>query len=396
MELPRPPEGVIRTPATLAEVCDHLAGAQAFAFDTEFDSASSYRPRLCLVQVATDERVELIDPMELEDLGPFWDLLADPAIEKICHAGEQDLRLAWHLGNQRPQHVFDCQIAAALVGIGYDVAYSRLVEIVAGVELDKAETRSRWHNRPLSSSQLCYAVADVQYMPAIHRVLQERLEALGRMAWLREACDELCVRATEVDLREAFARIKGASRLGSRQQAVLWELTALREEMAREHDVPVRWTLDDETMVQLARRPEAAARLPSSQGLRRGAIDGYRERIAEAIQRGLALPPDQRPHLPRPMQESPEARQLADIMEAYSHVICLAQSVSPKLVTNREKLGELARLVSQGQDPSSHPLMNGWARECLGSPLLEFVSGKAGVSLHMAQGRMHAEFEPRN
>ena len=86
LKLPRSPKGLIDTPAALAEVCDHLGAAKVFGFDTEFIRELSYRPVLCLVQVATDERVELIDPLALEDLGPFWDLLADPAVEKICHA----------------------------------------------------------------------------------------------------------------------------------------------------------------------------------------------------------------------------------------------------------------------------------------------------------------------
>src|ERR1035437_1444216 len=117
LNLPRSPKGLVNTPAALAEVCNHLGAAKVFGFDTEFIGESSYRPVLCLVQVSTDERVELIDPMALEDLGPFWDLLADPAVEKICHAGDQDLAIAWQLGRQKPQNVFDCQIGAGLVGI---------------------------------------------------------------------------------------------------------------------------------------------------------------------------------------------------------------------------------------------------------------------------------------
>ena len=116
--------------------------------------------------MSTDERVELIDPLALEDLGPLWDLLADPAVEKICHAGDQDLALVWQLGRQQPQNVFDCQIGAGFVGIGYEEPYRRRVEVVAGIGLDKGDTRSDWGQRPLSRSQFTYAVDSVApYLP---------------------------------------------------------------------------------------------------------------------------------------------------------------------------------------------------------------------------------------
>lgn len=398
MELPRSPKGLIDTPAALAEVCSHLAAAKVFGFDTEFIGESSYRPVLCLLQVATDERVELIDPMALEDLGPFWDLLADPAVEKICHAGDQDLTLAWQLGRKRPQNVFDCQIAAGFVGIGYPVAYWRLVEIVAGIKLEKTETYSAWGRRPLSASQLAYAVDDVRYLPEIHRILRGRMESLRRMAWMREACQELCVKAaTNVDPQMIFARIKGASRLAPRQLAVLRELTILREQMAYERDVPARTALDDKTLLDLAMRgPETEAALLAIRGVQREAVARYGDQIIGAIRRGKALPPDQRPYLPPAVEDSTETQRLVDIMYSASQVICLGQSVWPSLVTNKLEIEGLARLVSQEEDLSGHALMTGWTRECLGAPLVELVRGKTDVTLHITPERMHAKFEPRD
>ena len=397
LRLPRPPQGLIDTPAALGEVCDHLGAAKVFGFDTEFIGESSYRPVLCLVQVATDERVELIDPLALEDLGPFWDLLADPAIEKICHAGDQDLAIAWHLGRKKPQNVFDCQIGAGFVGIAYPAAYWRLVETLAGVELEQGDTYSAWAQRPLSGSQFTYAVDDVRYLPEIRRVLRGRMESLGHMAWMREACHELCVKAaTDVDPRMIFAKFKGASRLASGQLSVLRELTVLREQMAYERDVTARAMLKDETLIDLAvRGPETEAGLLAIRSLPREKVVRYCAQIIRAIKRGKALPPDQRPRLPRQTEDSTETKRLAEIMYASSQVICLGQSVWPSLVTTRAEIESLARLVSAGADLSGHALMTGWARECLGEPLVEFVRGKTDVTLHVTPERMHAKLDPR-
>lgn len=396
-DLPRSPQGLINTPAALAEVCRHLRAAKVFGFDTEFIGESSYRPLLCLVQVATDERVELIDPMALEDLGPFWDLLADPAVEKICHAGDQDLAIAWQLGRRTPQNVFDCQIGAGFAGIKYPEAYSRLVEIVAGIKLEKGDTYSAWGRRPLTDSQFTYAVDDVLYLPQIHRFLKGRLETLGHMAWLREACQELCVKAaTDADPTMIFAKIKGASRLGSRQLSVLRELTLAREQMARERDVPARVMLKDEVLLDLATRgPETEAELLAIRSVPRDKAVRYGAPLIQAVKRGKALPADQRPSLPSSGEDSQETRLLAEIMSASSQVICLGQSVWPSLVTSRAEIEGLARLMSQGADPSGHALLSGWRRECLGARLVEFARGQTDVTLHVTPERMHAEFEPR-
>lgn len=394
---PRAPRELTASPAALAEVCAHLGAAAAFGFDMEWDPRPSYRPRLCLVQVATDERVELIDPTVLEHLGPFWDLLADPTVEKICHAGGQDLAIAWRLGRQRPQHVFDGQIGAGLLGLGHQEGYPRLVEIVTGIEVAKKQQRSDWSRRPLQPAQLTYAANDVQYLPEIHRVLRERLEALGRMPWLRAACEQLCERATtDVARHQVFADIPGASRLPRRAQAVLRELAALREELAHDSDSPVQWLLDDKALVSLAGRGAAAD--PGQAALSsvpRPVAKSHGEQLLHAIRRGRELPPEEWPHLPPPREDTPETKQLAEIMYAASQVICLGQLVAPGMVTNKKEIEGLARLLTQGGDVAEHPLMNGWTRECLGAALVGLVRGETTVSLHMTPDRMHAEFQPR-
>lgn len=396
LKLPQYSERVVDDPNALAEVCDHLRSVGVFGFDTEFVCRSTYRAVLCLIQVSTAERVELIDPLALRDLGPFWKLLADPAVEKICHAGDQDLALAWQLGSQKPQNVFDCQIAAGLVGVGYQESYARLVEHVGGPELPKAHTQSNWERRPLAKAQVAYAVDDVRYLPEIRRVLGERIASLGRIQWMQEACAELCARAVaDPDPDAALGRIKGQSRLGPRQLAVLRELWVLREQMADARNIPVQWMLKDETLVGLALHgPETPDALAGVSGVTQKLVDRHGRHIVAAVKRGKAVPPEQCPQVAPPLSDS--TRRLVDIMYPASQMICLGQSVSPGLLTNKQQIERLARLVVQGADLSEHALMNGWARECLGAPLMEFVSGKVDVTLCVMPERMHARFEPRD
>lgn len=396
-KLPQAPRAMVTTAQGLEEVCAHLAKQPAFGFDTEFIGERSYRPILCLIQVATEERVELIDPLAIGDLTPFWDLVADERIEKVCHAGDQDLALAWMLGRKTPKNIFDCQIAAGFVGIAYPVAYWRLVELFTGVELEKAHTYSAWDRRPLSRSQFTYAVDDVLYLPMIHRELTRQLVDLKHDAWMREACDELCAKAaTDLDVRNAYMRVKSAANLESRNLSVLRELAILREQMAFEHDLPARVMMKDEVLLDLATRgPENDAGLLAIKNMPREEVVSYGDQMIAAIKRGKAVPPDQRPSLPGPVDDSLEVKRLAEMMFAASQVICLGQSVSPSLVTSQAEILSLARLVAKNQDDKKHPLLHGWAHACLGEPLVKFIRGNTTLELSVSPERMHARFNPQ-
>ena len=73
------PEQIVTRPEELAECCAHLAACRRFGLDTEFVGEDSYHPRLCLIQVATPERLFLIDPFTIDSLDDFWKLIVDPA-----------------------------------------------------------------------------------------------------------------------------------------------------------------------------------------------------------------------------------------------------------------------------------------------------------------------------
>src|SRR5438477_8705581 len=100
-------ELVLANEDQIAEVAALARTAGRLGIDTEFMSEGRYRALLCLVQVAVDDpslagspKIILIDPLALSgaDVQPIADLLAEPAIEIILHAGRQDvaiLRRSW-------------------------------------------------------------------------------------------------------------------------------------------------------------------------------------------------------------------------------------------------------------------------------------------------------------
>ena len=82
----------ITTDEQLVRYCDEISTATAIAFDTEFISEHTYRSDLCLVQVAVEDRLVVIDSVTINNMQPFWELLVQPGHETLVHAGREELR----------------------------------------------------------------------------------------------------------------------------------------------------------------------------------------------------------------------------------------------------------------------------------------------------------------
>src|SRR5438093_8927180 len=126
--MPDPTQEIITTPPALAACCDNLAAQTHFGFDTEFVGEDSYHPRLCLVQVTTDETLFLLDPLSCGSLDAFWKLVVDPARTVVVHAGREEVRLCRLFTGNMPGNLFDLQIAAGLTGSVYPMGHGNLVQ----------------------------------------------------------------------------------------------------------------------------------------------------------------------------------------------------------------------------------------------------------------------------
>jgi ribonuclease D len=181
-----PQEQIITTPEELATCCAYLATCPHFGFDTEFVGEDSYHPHLCLVQVATPDRLLLIDPLTAGPLDAFWKLVVDPRIVTVAHAGREEVRLCRLWGGQPPGNFFDTQLAAGLIGLTYPLGHGSLVSQLLGVQLAKGETLTEWRTRPLTRQQIRYAFDDVRYLLPLWQRIAGELAQLGRTDWASE------------------------------------------------------------------------------------------------------------------------------------------------------------------------------------------------------------------
>ncbi|MDB5292111.1 MAG: hypothetical protein JWL69_3352, partial [Phycisphaerales bacterium] len=335
---------VVITEPHFHKLLAELRADGSFAYDTEFIGELTYFPQLCLIQVASHQRVGLIDPLAQLDLRPLWELLADPSVEKIVHAGEQDIEPVVRHLNRPAANVFDTQIAAGLIGLPYPVSLSKLVAELTGAKLGKGLTFSHWDQRPLSPIQLKYAADDVRYLPAARAEMGRRLEKLGHASWALEECTAMCDTSLyRFDPESSYLRVRGAASLQPRNLAVLRELTNWRDAAARAHDVPPRSFLKDEVLADLAKNPvKSVDKLARVRGLPRPVEHQYGAEIVEATSRAMSMPA---PNLPSGRDPEPTATEKfrSDALFAAAQCICAGLSLDPSLVASRQDVSDFYR-----------------------------------------------------
>lgn len=375
--IPASKADLVTTDDALNGLLAHLREAKSFAYDSEFIGELSYVPKLCLIQVATANRVALIDPLAEIDLLPFWELLADESVEKVVHAGLQDIEPVVRILNKPAANIFDTQISAGMAGMSYPLSLSKLVYELVGYKLGKGLTFSHWDQRPLSTSQLRYAADDVRYLPAARAELGRRLDLLKHAAYAAEESHNLCdPNLQRFDPEAQYLRIRGANGLSPGNLAALRELVRWRDVVARKNDAPPRAFLKDEVLLDLARTPiKSVEKLERVRGLPRPVKEQYGHELVAAVERGLKTPKDQLPE-PKITEETASEKFRTDSLWAAVQTICIGKQFDPGLVTSRQEISDFLRLLSRKEPTESLRLMTGWRRTVIGEPIFQLLSGQ--------------------
>jgi ribonuclease D len=371
----------IDTPEQLNALCEQLRRHDWLTLDTEFLREKTYRPRLCLLQVANPEVIACIDPLALEDLTSLLDVLYDPAITKVLHAAHQDLEIFFDLRGELPGPIFDTQIAATLLGHGDQIGYGNLVKAELGIELEKAHARADWCHRPLEAAQLDYAADDVRHLREVYLRQRAQLAELGREQWLQADFDELASPARYRNPpEEAWHRVKGSNRLKGVQLAILQALAAWREVQAQQSNRPRRWILKDEVLLDMAKQmPQTLDRLRRIRGLEDGTVQRHGNALLKLIAEGKQLPREQWPQPKTGTRLPPEQEPLVDIMMALLRDRCQRQRISPSAVAGRREL----ELMLLGERDIA--LLHGWRAAIAGDALQALLRGELALRVEDGQ-----------
>ena len=368
----------IDTDSGLVDFCRQAAQADFIGFDTEFVSEDTYRPELCLLQIAADADLAVIDPQPIRNLLPFWQLLSAPGHVTVVHAGREELLFAMRAAGKTPHHLFDLQLAAAFVGLEYPAAYGTLIHRLLGKTLSKGETRTDWRKRPLTKRQLEYAIQDVVHLQPMYDELTKQLISLDRLPWLEAEMETWQERIITHTQQENWRRVSGSNGLSQRSLAIVRELWRWRNEEAERRDKPVKRVLRDDLIVELARRQTADVKqMQAVRGMERGDLRRNSSQMAAAVSKALALPDDQLPQRGR----KPAQRQLATIgqfMHMALNSICRSERITPGIVATvddvRDFVADHCGLERNSDDPPA--LSSGWRVEVVGERLQQLLQGQ--------------------
>jgi len=365
-------------PARLAE----LARADGrLGLDTEFMPEGRYRPLLCLVQIAAGGEIAVLDPLEGFDPTPLAEVLADPAVEVVVHAGRQDVAILRREWQTEFANVFDTQIAAGFAGFSAQAGYNGLLHDVLKLRLPKTASFTRWDARPLTDEQLRYARGDVEHLMALRDEIAGRLESRGRLEWAREECRAIAEATDERDPGEVWRRLPRVNGLDARDRAVARELAAWRERTAAEEDRPVGSVLRDPTVVELAKRqPSGRRELAQIRGVNPDVVRRRGTAVLEAIARGLEADPV---HLDEGDRLQTEAADGPVIALAESLVRSRAQEagLAYELIAARADLAPIVVAARRGVPEPDVRTLRGWRRQLVGDELLELLAGRRSLTV---------------
>jgi len=345
LELDRP--RLVATAPELIRLVKEWKREPVLAVDTEAASFHRYLNRIYLVQVSTRTTTSIIDPVAIEDLSPFGEILADPKIEVVFHDADYDLRLFDYQYGFKVRSLFDTRTAAELLSEP-GLSLAALLERYFDVKIDKRFQRADWSARPLTEEMLAYAAADTRNLVALRDLLAERLEQTGRLAWAKEEFARLeHVRWTVDEDREpAWLRIKGAKALRPRQLAILRELHAWRVGQATRLDRAEFRILGNDALLMIAREaPESPEALGAIRGVGRDTAERRGRNLLAAVRRGLKVPEHDLPTVPRPprRQREPEIEARTVRLKSVRTEVAARLGLDPGVICPNSVLDGIAR-----------------------------------------------------
>jgi ribonuclease D len=368
----------------LADLCKTLAKEPFVTVDTEFLREKTYHAQLCLVQIGGEELFAAIDPLaDGIDLTPLFTLLANPKVLKVFHAARQDLEIFYRLMGSVPTPLFDTQIAAQVLGMGENLGYEALIRKRLNTQIDKGQQFTDWSQRPLTESQLNYAMGDVIHLRGAYLSMVTELEERGRSSWLEGEMAALTEESAYfIEPDEAWKRVrhrlKKPPQIGRLRQFAAW-----REDKAQSLDLPRNRIIRDDALVELATNlPKSIEAMKKTRAFPQHLKGELREelwRLCEAL-----------PELPESEWVEYEARPRSNAKtEGRLEMLRLlmkqntrAHDVAASFIANRETLENFA----SGHYDTTHPLLQGWRYEVFGKDAEELLQGKRAAILDPETG----------
>lgn len=398
----------IKDVETLEVFCTALQETHEWiAIDTEFLRVDTYYPQLSLIQVADSKlNLAIIDPLAIATdclqtttaaangsqlnhhlgLSALIDVLINPNICKVFHSARQDLEVLFLIAGILPKNIFDTQIAAIFFNQGDLAGFARVIESQLGITLAKSQTRTNWHARPLTQSQIAYALDDVYYLAKLYQSYQKALSPQQKQAIFEDCESLLSPDLYQTDPEQAWQKIKGGKNLKPKQLAIVKALAKWREQVAIKNNQPKKWTLSDECLLQIAKRPPKTAQaLYKVPNIKSSSVKAFGETWIGLIDEVFKAPVASYPNpLSKDKPASPQEEILLQLLLAIAHQIALDSKITPTNLVQKSQLLSFIRehhIEFSGKPDKTLAAMNrGWRKYLFFDLASQFLNNELSLS----------------
>lgn len=361
--------------AAFDEMIDQIAAQPIIAVDTEADSLHSYFDKVCLIQITSGGEDFVVDPLAKIDITRFGHVLANPAIRKIFHGGDYDLRILNRDFDFTIANFVDTMVCAQL--LGYEAfGLAALLDRHFGVKLNKAHQRADWAMRPLPPDMLDYAAMDTRYLVQLQDVLRGELEARGRWEWAIEEfsrMENIRFREAEGD-GEAFRKLKGIGSFDRRSLAIVRSLYDWRDQLARAADRPPFKIIGNDAIIEIAKnKPQSSADLAKIKIVSQYHVRRYGDEIMRLVRQALELPEDALPQRTesRPFFRDKVLEARVDRLKKVRDQVAKELGIDISVVAPRHVLVAVATLEPhEVRELDQVPAMREWQKRLLGEKFI--------------------------
>lgn len=374
---------LIEDSTSLQTLCLEYSKASVLAIDTEFVRTRTLYPRLGLLQVFDGKQLALIDPIMIEDLSPFWQLLTNENIIKVLHACSEDLEVFLTSANCKPVNLIDSQIMMSFLGHGLSMGYAAMVEHFLDLKLDKSESRTDWTKRPLSLKQLNYASADVEHLFEIYPKLVTQIEQAGWFSCAKQETQLLIDRKfTPIDENQLYRQIKLAWRLNPKQLNILKYLAKWRYQQAKSRDLPLGFVVKEHTMMAVAsNNPENISAMNKLDGAEVLDIRHKGKAMLAVLKQASTADVNDYPEKIQRLDEYPGYKQTFKSIKSFINAVSEEHNLTIENLASKKQINQfltwfydLNEAKKMSKETGVNPdILTTWRNELFGIKLLEFA-----------------------
>ena len=371
----------IETVPELEQMARILGGEKIIGVDLEADSMYHYFEKVCLIQLATESHIFVVDPLAVKNLSSFRPVFADLGIRKVFHGSDYDIRSLYKDFGIEVNHLFDTQIACKFLGLR-ETGLEAVLRTKFQVTLDKKFQKKDWSARPLSLEMIEYAATDVMHLIPLARLLERELKDKGRLSWVEEECAFLSkVRPSPPTSRPLYFRVKGADRLDPRSLAVLEAILQFRNARAKQVDLPPFKVLGNEAIMELAlQKPLTLEGLEAYKILSQRQVDRFGMALIEEIKQAMAVPEESLLVHPRKPKDKMEAgaRKRIKALKTWRDARAEDLQLEPGVIFNNALIQALAEKNPRYlEDLGEVPGLKKWQRAVFSKDILAILNGHA-------------------